>query len=165
VVLFFFFLQVFDLGKMESLSSQRQEMVNALMAAADIEDIGLAREVLQNNGWQLGVSVNAYMMMIGEDGGAGSMMGDFSSSPLEALHAAPPAAPASSDPAPAQPAVQRLVDDMPGVEGPAYENFRNFAADDDAVFSPSPSPPTLHPPPPFSSHSHSHPHSPCCSLS
>ena len=31
--------------------------------------------------------------------------------------------------APAPPVVQRLVDDMPGVDGPVQESFRNFATE------------------------------------
>ena len=53
------------LDTMESLSAERQEMVTTLMAVAGIEDVEFAREVLQDNGWQLETSVNAYMMMIG----------------------------------------------------------------------------------------------------
>jgi hypothetical protein len=38
---------------MESLPVERQEMVTTLMATAGIEDVDLAREFLQENGWQL----------------------------------------------------------------------------------------------------------------
>ncbi len=57
------------LDTMESLSAKRQEMVTTLMAVAGIEDVEFAREVLQDNGWQLETSVNAYMMMIGVETG------------------------------------------------------------------------------------------------
>ena len=50
---------------MESLTAERQEMVATLMAVAGLEDVDFAREFLQDNGWQLETSVNAYMMMIG----------------------------------------------------------------------------------------------------
>ena len=52
---------------MESLSAERQEMVHTLMAVAGIDDVEFAREFLQDNGWQLEPSVNAYMMMIVDD--------------------------------------------------------------------------------------------------
>ena len=52
---------------MESLTAERQEMVTTLMAVAGIEDIEFARDVLQGNCWQLETSVNAYMMMVGEE--------------------------------------------------------------------------------------------------
>jgi len=119
---------------MESLAPERQEMVHTLMAVAGIEDVDFAREFLQDNGWQLEPSVNAYMMMIGEDagdgggtggmGGIGSMGGNMSSS-------FPSAAPSSAAPDPpvAPPMVQRLVDDIPGAGGPVYEAYRNFAAE------------------------------------
>jgi hypothetical protein len=54
---------------MESLTAERQEMVATLMAVAGIEDVDFAREFLQDNGWQLETSVNAYMMMIGVETG------------------------------------------------------------------------------------------------
>jgi hypothetical protein len=38
---------------MESLLVERQEMVTTLMATTGIEDVDLAREFLQENGWQL----------------------------------------------------------------------------------------------------------------
>jgi sugar lactone lactonase YvrE len=53
------------LGTMESLTAERQEMVATLMAVAGIEDVDFAREFLQDNGWQLETSVNAYMMIMG----------------------------------------------------------------------------------------------------
>ena len=52
---------------MESLTAERQEMVATLMAVAGLEDVDFAREFLQDNGWQLETSVNAYMMMVGEE--------------------------------------------------------------------------------------------------
>ena len=56
---------------MESLSveSERQEMVHTLMAVVGIDNVELAHDVLQANSWQLETSVNAYMMMIGDDSG------------------------------------------------------------------------------------------------
>jgi hypothetical protein len=114
---------------MESLTAERQEMVATLMAVAGLEDVDFAREFLQDNGWQLETSVNAYMMMIGEDGGGGGGMGaGMSSSPPESPRVRPTANPPPR-PAPGPPVVHRLVDDMPGVEGPVYETFRNFAAE------------------------------------
>jgi hypothetical protein len=52
---------------MESLTAERQEMVTTLMLVAGIEDVAFARDFLQDNGWQLETSVNAYMMMVGEE--------------------------------------------------------------------------------------------------
>jgi len=64
---------------MESLSPEHQEMVNVLMAVAGIKDIEFAREFLQDNNWQLELSVNEFMMLIGQDSprsmGARSMGG------------------------------------------------------------------------------------------
>ena len=47
------------LREMESLSAERQEMVQRLMSSAGIEDPELAREFLQDNGWQLEQAVGA----------------------------------------------------------------------------------------------------------
>jgi hypothetical protein len=109
---------------MESLSTERQEMVQMLMAVTGIEDAEFAREFLQDNSWQLEPAVNQFMVMTEDGGGAGggALM---AASPREAPA---PSIPARPDPAPAPPVVQRLVDDMPGVDGPAQESFRNFAA-------------------------------------
>jgi hypothetical protein len=113
------------------LTSERQEMIATLMAVAGINDVDFAHEFLQGNDWQLEASVNTYMMiMFGEDeGGGGGMMGEGkSSSPPGSPRVRPPAN-LPSLPAPAPPVVQRLVNDMPSVEGPMYEAFRNFAAE------------------------------------
>ena len=114
---------------MESLSAERQEMVQTLMSFTGIEDPEFAREFLQDNSWQLEAAVSAYLVMTEDGGGA-----DGTAQPSSSPRAAPaPSAPARPDPAPAPPVVQRLVDDMPGVDGPAQESFRNFAAEGMAV--------------------------------
>jgi hypothetical protein len=114
---------------MEPLTSERQEMVATLMAVAGINDVDFAHEFLQGNDWQLGASVNAYMMiMFGEvEGGSGGMIG-------EGMSSSPPGSPRvrhpenlPSLPAPAPLVMQWLVNDMPSVEGPMHEAFRNFA--------------------------------------
>lgn len=112
---------------MESLSAERQEMVQMLMAVTGIEDAEFAREFLQDNGWQLEPAVNQYMVMMEDGGSAGGGV------PMASPREAPPSKPARPDPAPAPPVVQRLVDDMPGVDGPTQESFRNFAAEGMAV--------------------------------
>ena len=144
---------------MESLSEERQEMVQTLMGVAGIEDVEFAREFLQDNGWQLEASVNAYMMMIGDDGGGGGGGGGSNGGGAGGTSgltggeapAAPPAMPNPPASAPAPAVVQRLTDDMPGVEGPAYENFRNFAAEGMPVPQSAAAPPSkddyLFPPP------------------
>jgi hypothetical protein len=114
---------------MEPLTSECQEMVATLMAVAGIDDVDFAHEFLQGNDWQLKASVNAYKMMMFDEGGGGGMMG-------EGMSSSPPGSPRVRSPAnlpplpaPAPPVVQRLVDDRPSVEGPMYEAFRNFAAE------------------------------------
>jgi len=114
---------------MESLSAERQEMVHMLMAVTGIEDAEFAREFLQDNGWQLEPAVNQYMLLTEDGGGAGGGV-PMAASPREAPA---PSIPSRPNPAPAPPVVQRLVDDMPGVDGPAQESFRNFAAEGMAV--------------------------------
>jgi len=68
---------------MEYMTVEEQDMVTTLMTVAGIQDVYFAREFLQDNGWQLETSVNAYMMMIGEDTGGGMMGGGMSSSSPE----------------------------------------------------------------------------------
>ena len=48
---------------MESLSAERQEMVQRLMSSTGIEDPELAREFLQDNGWQLEQAVGACLQV------------------------------------------------------------------------------------------------------
>jgi hypothetical protein len=78
-----------NLDGLETLTVERQEMVTTLMAVAGIED-DFAREILQDNGWQLESSVNAYMMIIGEDD-VGRIGGGMSSSPPESPRVRPSA--------------------------------------------------------------------------
>ena len=109
---------------MEYMTVEEQGMVTTLMAVAGIQDVNFAREFLQDNGWQLEISVNAYMMMIGEESGmslscpeeSGGMGGMSSSSP-ESPRARPPtnpplrpvpAPPANPPPRPAPVLVQRV---------------------------------------------------------
>jgi hypothetical protein len=149
---------------MEYMTVEEQDMVTTLMAVAGIQDVYFAREFLQDNGWQLEISVNAYLIMIGEDtGGGGSMMGGgMSSTSPESLGVRPhanlpprpaPAPPANPPPRPAPvqesprvrpvanppprpahapsvkspprpapaPVERRLVDDMPGAQGPGMK--------------------------------------------
>jgi hypothetical protein len=90
---------------MEYMTVEEQGMVTTLMAVAGIQDVNFAREFLQDNGWQLEISVNAYMMLIGEDtgGGGGMMGGGMSSTSPESLgvrpHANLPPRPAPAPPA------------------------------------------------------------------
>ena len=119
---------------MEYMTVEEEDMVTTLMAVAGIQDASFAREFLHDNGWQLEISVNAYMMMIGEDTGGGGMMGGgMSSASPESPRVRPPANPPPR-PAPAPPAnlpprpapapapvERRLVDDMPGVQGPGMK--------------------------------------------
>ncbi len=112
-------------------ATARQEMVHMLMAVTGIEDAEFAREFLQDNGWQLEPAVNQFMVMTEDGGGAGGGV-PMAASPREAPA---PSIPARPDPGPAPPVVQRLVDDMPGVDGPAQESVRNFAAEGRSFFS------------------------------
>jgi len=48
-------------------------MVATLMTVTGIEDVDFVREFLQDNDCHLETSVNAYMMMIGQDGDDGGM--------------------------------------------------------------------------------------------
>ena len=139
---------------MENLSAERMEMVQTFMAVAGMEDPEFARDFLTDNGWQLEPSINAYMLMTGDDGVAHGSDGRTSPA-MSALAGsavpvpAPAMPPAAAEPAP--PVVQRLVDDIPGVEGPAYETFRNFAAEGMQVAQSAAVPPAkddyLFPPP------------------
>ena len=89
---------------MEFMTVEEGVMVTTLMAVAGIQEVYFAREFLQDNGWQLEISVNAYMMMIGEDTGGGGMMGGgMSSSSPESPRVRPPANPPPR-PAPTPPA-------------------------------------------------------------
>ena len=68
---------------MGSLSTERQEMVQMLMAVTGIEDAEFAREFLQDNGWQLEPAVNQYMLLTEDGGGAGGGV-PMAASPREA---------------------------------------------------------------------------------
>ncbi len=103
-------------------------MVHELKDFTGIEDTDFAREFLQDNGWQLEAAVSAYLVMtLGGGGGGGG-----GAAPRSRSRGGAPAPP-RPDPAPEPPVVQRLVDDIPGVNGPAQESFRNFAAEGMAV--------------------------------
>jgi hypothetical protein len=50
-------------GTIGRLTVEQEHMVTTLMDFMEIQDVDYAREFLQRNGWQLQISVNAYLAM------------------------------------------------------------------------------------------------------
>jgi hypothetical protein len=61
-------------GAMAELSPERREMVQQFMAICEATE-DLARDFLADNRWQLEESINTYMLMVGDDGGAAGARG------------------------------------------------------------------------------------------